>query len=41
MVYQQLVVITELMMKVGELTEAMMELETMSMFKDQELTWLK
>ena len=41
MVHQQLVVIPELRMKVGELTEAMMELETMSTSKDQELTRLK
>ena len=41
MIHQQLVVIPELRMKVGELTEAMMELETMSTSKDQELTRLK
>ena len=41
MVHQQLVVIPELRMKVGELTEAMMVHETMSTSKDQEVTRLK
>jgi hypothetical protein len=41
MVYQQLVVIPELRMKVGELTETTMELGTMSTYKDQEVTRLK
>ena len=40
-VHQQLVVMPELRMKVGELTKAMMELEWMSTSKNQELTRLK
>ena len=41
MVHQQLVVIPDLWMKVGELTEAMLDLKTLNTSKDQELTRLK